>query len=832
MDTKWKKSKCRVGILCGFLGLTMANVLLVEAASAVFYSGQKAGEWLKDAAKEDYQETSAFQYYMEGYLEDFLAMAAGEMVGFSWERDRTSRAISYSSDGGVEQFGYALGADWPVTSVQFGGSGGNVTVTTSETTLTSDFSGDPAEIQGYYRAAEGMAESGADASDDTAASESDSDAMYAEAEEAAEEKVIEEAVEETQDSSDADDLEDIYRVWYSREEIDAAAKEAQADLSADPNLCYRICYDGKELYASADTEGLDGKAAKLPEGFNFLLYFDGERVHMWKDGAEIDPYGDGQYRQGSGWFVPGYTNFPVPEKYQKAEITIAVRQMPQSRYGSSVSDQTRMYRIWKSHQETRENGRIWLTGLGVAVGLLLICLLCRREVRGACEKIAGLTGKLWFELKLLALVCSLHPLLRAGITRAGESRYGSFVFSAGVIPELIFFWVLWLVDNDWCRNKKVYKNSLCVILRESMNLRMMKWPFQKRAVRRFRGVWISGLLETVLLLVIMLVWSSDVSYEETLGAFFWPLLALTAIGCMFLQFRYLKALRRDALDMGRVVDQIEAVRAGDMEAPLLLPADSDLHDAVTNLNEIQEGMKKAVEEQVRSERMKVELVANVSHDIKTPLTSIISYVELLKEEELPAHVKDYIATLDGKAQRLKTMVQDVFEISKAASGELSVKQEQIDFAKLLRQTLADMQEDIAAAPVTVKTQIPEEEMRITADGQRMYRVFQNLIQNALKYSLPGSRVYVTLKEQEGKLTASVTNTSAAELSEEIDYTARFTRGDSSRTDGGSGLGLSIARSFTEVCGGELKIGIVADLFTASVEFAKAGEPQGKDGRPE
>ena len=284
-------------------------------------------------------------------------------------------------------------------------------------------------------------------------------------------------------------------------------------------------------------------------------------------------------------------------------------------------------------------------------------------------------------------------------------------------------------------------------------------------------------------------------------------------------------LSREAQDMGDLVDQISAVREGDMEAPLYLPEDSDLHDAVTNLNEIQGGMKEAIKEQLQSERMKVELIANVSHDIKTPLTSIISYVELLKEEEgLPDHVKDYISILESKSQRLKTMVQDVFEVSKAASGELPVKLETIDFAKLLRQTMADMEEEIHSSCVTVRAQIPEEEEFIRADGQRLYRVFQNLIQNALKYSLDGSRVYIALKREDGMLTASVTNTSADELDGSIDYTARFTRGDSSRTDGGSGLGLSIARSFTEACGGTFRIAIIADLFTAYVTF-KAVSPE-------
>ena len=217
--------------------------------------------------------------------------------------------------------------------------------------------------------------------------------------------------------------------------------------------------------------------------------------------------------------------------------------------------------------------------------------------------------------------------------------------------------------------------------------------------------------------------------------------------------------------------------------------------------------------------MKVELIANVSHDIKTRLTSIISYVEFLKQErELPEHVKDYVRILDEKSQRLKNMVQDVFAVSKAASGELPVHMEALDFGKLLLQTMADMQEQIDASAVTFRTELPETPMMIMADGQRMYRVFQNLFQNAIQYSLNGSRVYVTLQAQGAAAVASVKNTSCMEPEKGKDFTERFTRGDQSRTDGGSGLGLSIAQSFTEACGGKFALEIDADRFIVIISF--------------
>lgn len=341
----------------------------------------------------------------------------------------------------------------------------------------------------------------------------------------------------------------------------------------------------------------------------------------------------------------------------------------------------------------------------------------------------------------------------------------------------LIFWPLYLGVTDLRRNKGQQK-SVIGRLRRSIRTRDLKQPVQKKLVK-------------------------------------WQRRSLIP----FVSFFYMNRVRRLAEDLGALTEQIRAVRGGDMGNALSLPEDSDLKAAADDLNSIQEGMEAAIRERTKSERMKVELVANVSHDIKTPLTSIVSYVDILKQEEnLPEDVKDYIRVLGEKSERLSAMVQDVFEVSKAASGELKVNLEALDFAKLLRQTLADMAEPIEQSSLSMRVSIPEEPVEITADGQRLYRVFQNLLQNALKYSLPGSRVYLTLVEKYGNATAVMKNTSATELGDGIDFTERFVRGDKSRTDGGSGLGLSIAKSFTEACGGSFHVETDADLFTAVVSF--------------
>ena len=231
-------------------------------------------------------------------------------------------------------------------------------------------------------------------------------------------------------------------------------------------------------------------------------------------------------------------------------------------------------------------------------------------------------------------------------------------------------------------------------------------------------------------------------------------------------------------------------------------------------------MSKAAEDKLKSERMKVELITNISHDLKTPLTSIISYVDLLsKEEGLPEHVKDFIKILATKSERLKILIQDLFDLSKATSGNMELHIERLDLGKLIEQTLGDLNEQISASPLTFRVNIPDEPVFIKSDGKKLYRVFLNLFQNALKYSLAGSRVYVDLVTDSDKAVVIIKNTSNYEMNfsgEEI--VERFVRGDKARSSEGSGLGLAIAQSFTQACGGSFDIEIDGDLFKVILSF--------------
>ena len=241
------------------------------------------------------------------------------------------------------------------------------------------------------------------------------------------------------------------------------------------------------------------------------------------------------------------------------------------------------------------------------------------------------------------------------------------------------------------------------------------------------------------------------------------------------------------------------------------------------IDKIRTGFSKAVDEEVKSTRMKTDLITNVSHDLKTPLTAIITYVDLLKDADLPKEdQKKYIQILDQKADRLKLLIEDLFEISKATSKTVQLNIADVDIASLLRQVSLELQDKIDAADLIFRWQLPEEKVILPLDPQRTYRIFENLLVNITKYALPHTRVYITMEDTENHVKISMKNISATELDfNPNEITERFVRGDASRNTEGSGLGLAIAKSFTELQGGRLEVFTDADLFTVEITFLKS-----------
>jgi signal transduction histidine kinase len=237
-------------------------------------------------------------------------------------------------------------------------------------------------------------------------------------------------------------------------------------------------------------------------------------------------------------------------------------------------------------------------------------------------------------------------------------------------------------------------------------------------------------------------------------------------------------------------------------------------------SDINAGYVESLKSQMKSENTKTALITNVSHDLKTPLTSIITYVDLLsKEEDLSETSRDYVNIIAGKAERLKHIVSDLFDLSKSVSGNIPMELNILDLKTLMEQTLADMKEPIEGSGHGVKVNLGTEPVNIFSDGKKLYRVFQNVIDNALKYSLEGSRIFIDLKTGGDKAVVTIKNTAGYEMNfTEEEILQRFARGDESRTGEGSGLGLSIAESFTQSCGGTFRLNIDGDQFKVAIEF--------------
>lgn len=766
MDTKLKKLKIIISFTVFFISVSLLLYGLLGLLYSISANRRYTGDQISEAFLNDYQKTSQFKDYINERFSDFLAMATGAPV-----------------------WGYYWYDPYPDSS---------------ENVIRSEEYSELVQGSGYWGTTEYW----------------------------------------------GDDWSD----YASPEESRKSAQRMHEYLEKDKNLLYTISYDGKVLYSNTEGLTLDGKADIMPEGYNFLLYFDGSTVTITKDGEQLDVYGNGYYDETCDWYVPGYQNFTLDEDMQKASISMAIAQTPvpytYGIYGRGDYQQSDNTLYWLQYHKNQLHQQILfqLSCLAAGVVLLLISILSHKDKLLADQAIARINNKLLLEVKIILLL-----FIPAGAVLLSSNAYSGMFenmqmisweleqetlymgdtaacnyYPNQMISELLYgilsnpvilvllFWCLYLIVNDIRYNKSPWKHSLCCRMISVFQTKELKLPVSKRLVHRYLPLCFCSLIYCVagILIIAYTDWSSFIYPAVMFFLLLSGLIALTA-----LQFHYIRKAKAFAGEIELLSDRIMAIKSGDYESSPKLPPESELSELLDELDDISQGMAKAIEEQMKSQCMKVELLTNISHDIKTPLTSIISYVEFLKkEEDLPPHAKDYIHILDEKSQRLKNMVQDVFSVSKAVAGQLPVHIEALDLVKLLHQTIADMDEQIQQSSVTLKKDFPAEALLIQADGQRMYRVFQNLIQNALKYSLDGSRIYLTIHTDGTIASASIKNTSKSEVNLNKDFTERFVRGDESRTDGGSGLGLSIAQSFTEACGGQFQLEVIADLFVVTVSF--------------
>ncbi len=294
------------------------------------------------------------------------------------------------------------------------------------------------------------------------------------------------------------------------------------------------------------------------------------------------------------------------------------------------------------------------------------------------------------------------------------------------------------------------------------------------------------------------------------------LLALMAVDVAVMIFAIRKA---DGLDL--IMDGLKKISDGELQYKIKTDTLTGKQKVMAEyINNIGSGLDAAVENSLKKERMQTELITNVSHDLKTPLTSIINYVDLMKRENpTDPKIQEYLRILDEKSQRLKVLTEDVVEASKASTGNIKLEMNDIDFVEMVQQVIGEFEEKFQEKNLTMMVHFTDEPSIIYSDGQRMWRVLENVFGNVVKYAMEGTRVYAEISNRNKKVTFSLKNISAQPLNISADeLTERFIRGDVARNTEGSGLGLSIAKSLTELQGGEFKLYLDGDLFKVMITF--------------
>lgn len=505
-------------------------------------------------------------------------------------------------------------------------------------------------------------------------------------------------------------------------------------------------------------------------------------------------------------YVMDYTLYPpyeslVMQGFEEAAFLEGYVNLPITRDSGS-----RYYNAWLIFEDLTAVSGLFLPG--AAVSLVFCILLFTLLLSTAGKHPQGEPGprgldRLPYEL----YCCALFFLFVALFNLFTLYNVPGFLSFAGIFCSAAVLGTLLLMTTvARCRGKKFHRTTLIYWLIRGTGKFLRVLPLVWRTVLCFLGYLLLSLIGFAIL------------FEGAPLVGFLLLFLLNGFTA-FLLIAY-------ARDLRRLQKAGEALSAGNFALPpdesLLFP---DLKAHSNHLSGVGMSMNRALEDRMRSERMKTELITNVSHDLKTPLTSIVTYVDLLSCCPLEGEAREYAAVLDRQAHRLKKLTEDLVDASKAASGALQLNAETLDLNELVRQASGEYSPRLEEAGLTPIIVLPDDPIRVFADSRYLWRVLDNLLSNALKYTLSGTRVYISVQQESGWAFLAVRNISAVPITvsgEEL--TERFVRGDTSRSTEGSGLGLSITKSLVELMHGSLQITVDGDLFKAVIALPLSPEP--------
>lgn len=484
------------------------------------------------------------------------------------------------------------------------------------------------------------------------------------------------------------------------------------------------------------------------------------------------------------------------------------------RAGLPVNDE---YRAAARAATSLENGRyalIVITAVCVVLSVILfIFLMCGAGHRDGTDEIyENFADKLPFDLLTVCMLCGIVAI-RAVCIEAGSSVQivKVVILAVAGVAAFMILLLFCMTFATRCKSGRLFTNTV-IFGAASIVIRFLKWcaDIMIYIMRNIDAVWKTAICYLAIS-VVEFVYVSD-SYIFRAAWPLWVIMKLAAGTVLFITAANFKGLKRR---IERLADGETDCRAADTRHMLW-----DFKVCAEKLGNVGTGLEKAVDEKVKSERFKAELITNVSHDIKTPLTSIINYVDLLKKETPKGEkAAEYIDVLDRQSRRLKKLTEDLVEASKASTGSIAVDRQPTELGVLLSQALGEYEERMTAAGLKVICEIPGEPVILMTDGRLLWRVFDNLLSNICKYAQPDTRVYISLISTEKGVSVIFRNISRYELNipgEEL--MERFVRGDKSRNTEGSGLGLSIAGSLTQLLGGSFDIIVDGDLFKAVLSF--------------